>query len=159
MELHRTNCVECGSNSVKVLSYYDTKSNGRRSLYKCSDCKACFSETKLTFLQNLKTPISKIATVLNTRTEGLSFNSTCRAHHISPHTLQNWEKKFGSLKETLMLYSLTQSFLSLTIEGDELYTRVNKNGSSAESVGNLRACGCSARNPSKECSSTPPHYA
>lgn len=135
MELNKIECTECGSEAVSVLTRYETKSNGRRALYKCSKCKACFSETKLTFLHNLKTPISKLATVLNSRTEGLSFNAACRVHHISPHTLQSWEYKFGELKETLLLYSLTQTFLSLIIEGDELYTRVKENKPQEESEG------------------------
>lgn len=135
MELYKIDCVECGSEAVTVLSRYETKSNGPSVLYKCGDCKACFSETKFTFLHHLKTPISKIATVLNSRTEGMSFNATCRVHHLSPHTLKSWEHKFGELKETLLLYSLSQSFLSLVIEGDELYTRVRENKPQEESEG------------------------
>jgi hypothetical protein len=120
---------------VAALSRYETKSNGPRTLFKCSACKACFSETKFTFLQNLKTPINKIVTVLNSRTEGMGFNAACRVHHISSHTLQNWEQKFCRLKETLMLFALTKSFLSLIIEGDELYTKVHENKPQEESEG------------------------
>ena len=64
---------------------------------------------------------------LNSRTEGMSFNATCRVHHISTHTLQDWESRFSELKDTLLLYSLSQSFLSVVIEGDELYTKVGSN--------------------------------
>ena len=84
---------------------------------------------------NIKTPISKIGTVLNARTEGMSFNATCRVHSISPHTLQSWEKRFGSLKEVLMAYTLSHSFLELIVEGDELYTKVGKNKLAQDSEG------------------------
>lgn len=124
---YQNKCSKCGSASNRVYSHYQTKSNGKRLLYQCRDCGAFYSETTQTFLFNLKTPLSKIAMVLNSRTEGMSFNATCRVHHISPHTLRSWEQKFADLKKTLSLYSISQSFLSLIVEGDELYTRVNSN--------------------------------
>ncbi len=127
IDLYQNKCSDCGSDSSRVYSRYNTKSNGKRRLFQCNDCGALYSETTHTFLFNLKTPLSKIATVLNSRTEGMSFNATCRVHHISFHTLKAWEEKFGQLKDTLLLYSLSQSFLALIIEGDELYTRVNSN--------------------------------
>ena len=127
IDIFQNKCNQCGSGSNKLYSRYITKSHGKRCLYKCKDCGALFSETTQTFLFNLKTPLSKIATVLNSRTEGMSFNATCRVHHISYHTLKAWEEKFARLKDTLMLYSLSQSFLGLMVEGDELYTRVNSN--------------------------------
>lgn len=135
MELCSQTCVVCGSPNCKVFSTYQTKVDGNRNLLKCLDCDSTFSETSHSFLHNLKTPVSKIAMVLNARTEGMSFNATCRVHHISGHTLQDWERKFGSVQEILLLYSLTQTFLSLIIEGDELYTRVNKNLPQEESEG------------------------
>ena len=84
---------------------------------------------------NVKTPISKIALILNARTEGMSFNATCRTHHISQHTLQDWENKFGGIRDALLLYSLTHTFVEMIIEGDELYTKVNKNVPPSESEG------------------------
>ena len=64
---------------------------------------------------NIKHSISKIAMVINARHEGMSFNATCRVHSISPHTLQSWEIKFSQLKDTLMAYTLSHAFISLTI--------------------------------------------
>jgi len=84
---------------------------------------------------NVKTPMSKIALILNARTEGMSFNATCRTHHISSHTLQEWENKFGGIKDALLLYSLTHTFVEMIIEGDELYNKVNKNVPPSESEG------------------------
>jgi len=127
--------VYCNSENCSVLFQYETKSNGDRDLFKCCDCGKRFSETKLTFMQNIKTPISKIATVLNARTEGMSFNATCRVHENSSHTLQDWECKFGQLKSVLMLYALTHNFLELLIEGDELYTRIHSNKAQEMSEG------------------------
>jgi len=135
MNLHDIKCPKCGSGNHSIHFSYVTKCEGSRNLLKCQNCGKCFAETKNTLLFNLKTPISRIATVLTARSEGMSFNATCRSFHISPHTLQNWELKFGDLKDTLMAYSLSHSFLSLIIEGDELYTKVHHNTEPHDSEG------------------------
>jgi transposase-like protein len=126
---------KCGSSNFYEYLTYTTKNNGDRTLFKCRTCGLYFSETYQSFMYNIKTSISKIALVLNSRTEGMSFNSTCRTHHISTHTLQDWENKFGCIKDALLLYSLTHTFVELFIEGDELYTKVNKNVPPSESEG------------------------
>jgi len=114
---------------------YKTKSNGVRKLYKCKECKTDFSETKNSFMENMKSPISKIATVLEARTEGLAFNAACRVFKVSSSTLSAWERKFSDLKSPLFLYSLTHTFVRQIIEGDELYTKVESNKPAAESEG------------------------
>jgi len=128
-------CIKCGYEHCSHYASYATKHHGLRTLLKCELCGACFSETQKTFMFNVKTPISKIALILNTRTEGMSFNATCRTHHISTHTLRDWESKFSGIKEALLLYSLTHTFLEMIIEGDELYTKVNHTVSPADSEG------------------------
>lgn len=128
-------CIKCASTNCSHYATYETKSNGSRTLLKCKSCGCCFSETQKTFMFNVKTPMSKIALVLNVRTEGMSFNATCRTHHVASNTLQDWENKFSSIKDTLLLYSLTHTFVEMVIEGDELYTKVNKNVHPSESEG------------------------
>ena len=81
-------------------------------------------------MEGLRTPIRKIAMVLACRTEGLSFNATCRVHSLSTDTLRSWKDRFG-----LMSYSLAHSFLSQVVEGDELYTKVRSNVPPDESQG------------------------
>lgn len=134
-EFIKNSCCKCGGENLKTHKLYQTKSNENRKLFQCNSCNNIFSETRNTFLFGLKKPISLIINVLKSRTEGLGFNATCRVHDISPHTLQSWEHKFGGLKSTLKLYSLSQEFLSQVIEGDELYTRVHKNKPQEESEG------------------------
>ena len=128
-------CTSCGSNNSKVFTHYETKNNGVRELLKCNDCKHLYAETANTFMFNITTPISKIALVLNARTEEMSFNATCRVHAISTHTLQSWEIRFGDLKDILMAYTLSHTFIEMIVEGDELYTKVNKNVPQADSEG------------------------
>ena len=128
-------CPNCSSENVRFDYKYDTISNGSRQMLLCRDCRTSFSETKNTFLQNIRTPISVIWKVLKSRTEGTSLNATCRVFDIAKNTLLDWERKFSSLYHTLLIYSMTHAFIQLVIEGDEFYTKVNKNVPAEQSSG------------------------
>lgn len=127
MEFLKEKCPKCKSHKIQFQRQYPTKSHGTRTIYKCEDCFSHFSETKNTFLQNLKKPISLIWQVIKARTEGMGVNAVTRTFAISKNTLLSWETKFNSLYNVLFIYSLTHEFLKMVIEGDEIYTKVNKN--------------------------------
>ncbi len=135
MFLLKCSCPICLSKNIKVTIQYQTLSNGMRNLFKCQVCGCCFSETKNTLLERMRKPISLVWQVINARTEGVAFNATIRIFGISKNTLLSWEKKFSHLSQVLFLYSLCHHFLELVIEGDELYTKVNKNVSPDKSSG------------------------
>src|SRR5260370_39578973 len=58
--------------------------------------------------------------------ERLSRNATCRTFHVSKNTVTDWLERLSGVKETLLLYALCHQFLQQVIEGDELYTKINK---------------------------------
>jgi len=120
-------CPHCLSEHIKDYSVYETKNNGTRKLYQCIECHQVFSETKKTFLEGLKKPLSLIIKVLNARSEGMGFNAVCRVFEISKNTLLEWEWRFADLKGPLLIYALLNTFLTQLIEGDEIYTKVGKN--------------------------------
>jgi hypothetical protein len=99
------------------------------------DCKTIFSETQGTPMEHLKSPISKVASVLRVRGEGLGLRATARVFGIHKKTVADWEKRFAEQKAPLMLYAICHQFISLTFEGDELYTLVNKRVEASESEG------------------------
>jgi len=78
MELLRLKCPACHSSEIQYHSSYTTKNYGGRALYKCEHCPASFSETKNTFLEGPKTPVSVIWLVLKARTEGMGLNAAAR---------------------------------------------------------------------------------
>ena len=133
--LDSLHCPHCLSEHLEDYSVYETKSHGRRKLYRCIECQQVFSETKGTFLEGLKKPISLIIHVLKARSEGLGFNAACRVFEVSKNTLLSWERRFAHLKGPLMIYALLHAFLTQLIEGDELYTKVGKNGPAEASEG------------------------
>ena len=75
-------------------------------------------------MENLKTPISKVSSALRLRNEGLGLRATGRALGSNKATIARWEQLFADQKATLMLYYFCHEFVSLTFEGDELYTVV-----------------------------------
>ena len=94
--LNSLRCPHCLSEQIQDYSDYKTKCNGTRKLYQCSECHQVFSETKGTFLEGLKKPISLIINVLKSRSEGMGFNAVCRVFEISKNTLLDWERRFAA---------------------------------------------------------------
>jgi transposase-like protein len=133
--INSLHCPNCCSENVKDHNIYATKNNGSRTLHQCMECHQTFSETKGTFMEKLKKPISFIIHVLKSRSEGMGFNAACRVFEISKNTLLNWERRFAGLKGPLLIYSLLHTFLTQLIEGDEVYTKVGKNVPPEDSEG------------------------
>ena len=78
-------------------------------------------------MEGLNTPVSVIWHVLKARTEGMGLNATARTFEKAKNTILAWERKFLDLHQVLFLYALVHEFLALVIEGDEAYTKVQKN--------------------------------
>ena len=119
-------CVYCDSTATKRVSSYTTIHNGDRDLYGCNVCGRSFSETAQTAMYGLKSSISKVASVLKLRGEGLGVRATGRVMGIHKNTVVDWERRFVSCKDALMLYAFCHEFIKLTFEADELYTIVDK---------------------------------
>ena len=128
-------CPNCRSSSTSGFRNYDTLHNGTRQLFRCRTCNRLFAETCNTAMENLKTPISKVASALRLRSEGLGLRATGRVLNSNKSTIAKWEKLFADQKATLMLYAFCHEFVSLTFEGDELYTIVGKRTDPSESKG------------------------
>jgi len=135
MDITIIHCPNCQGNDIHRHTVYETKNNGERFVYKCSQCGEYFSETKNTSIEGLRTPVSVITDVLNARTEGTGLNACSRIFNVSKNTVIRWERRFASLMPTLMLYALMHNFLQMTIEGDETYTKVDTNKPASESEG------------------------
>jgi len=134
--LEELTCPSCSSSNLSIHTRYTVKSeNEERRIYQCNGCAEYFSETKGTPLEGLRTPISRIAQIIQSLNEGQSINAVIRVFHVGRKSIENWLERFGKLKEVLLLYSLCHDFLSQLIEGDELYTKVEKNRPPDQSEG------------------------
>ena len=65
----------------------------------------------------------------------MGLNAAARTFDKAKNTILAWERKFRDLHQVLFLYALVHEFLALVIEGDEAYTKVQKNVSPEQSSG------------------------
>ena len=128
-------CPHCGSSDTATFKCYQTVHNGARQLFLCKNCHTSFSETSDTAMKNIKSSISKVASELRLRSEGLGLRATGRLLESNKRTISEWESRFADQKATLMLYGFCHKFVSLTFEGDELYTIVGKRTDPMKSEG------------------------
>lgn len=128
-------CPNCGSEEIRVHTRYETQAHGTRSIYHCDRCDIYYSETFATPIAGLTTPLSRIITVLEARSEGMGLNATARTFKVSKQSVIDWERRLSDLKPTWMLYALLHEFIHQEIEGDELYTKVAQNVTPSASEG------------------------
>ena len=134
MSLVEFYCPECHSENVKPHCTY-TVHDQQRKIYCCNDCNNQFSETKNTPLEGLRTPLSRIITILDSLNEGMGINATCRVFNVSKNSIYRWMDRLVNLKKILLLYALCHKFIQLVVEGDELYTKVHDNKAPSKSQG------------------------
>lgn len=128
MPLTKQHCPECNTEDFKCHTRYTVKSGKQRTIFYCPDCGNYFSETNNTPLAGLKTPLSRISTVVEAViNDGMGLNAACRTFHVGKNSIKRWLSRLGGLKETLLLYALCHQFIQLLIEGDELYTKLGEN--------------------------------
>lgn len=127
MDLFSHPCPCCASTNVRQHTRYTTQNHDLRSIYHCRECDIYFSETFATPIAGLRTPLSRIITILKARSEGMGLNATAYTFNVSKKSVIDWERRLAGLKPTLLLYSLLHEFIHQEIEGDELYTKVDKN--------------------------------
>jgi transposase-like protein/IS1 family transposase len=135
MELFAQGCPCCGNRDVYRHTSYMTKNHGERTIQHCRACDSYFSETYSTPMAGLRTPLSRVIEVLSARAEGMGLNATARTYHVAKKSIIAWEWQLAELKPTLRLYSLMHKFIDLVIEGDELYTKVERNKAASKSEG------------------------
>jgi transposase-like protein len=98
MELFQKTCPGCRSTNGKRSKKYMTRNHGSRHVYPCAAGGMVFSETKNTFLEGLKTPLSQVWQVLEARTEGMGLNAVVRVFKYAKTTVFVWERKGYQLK-------------------------------------------------------------
>ena len=128
-------CPTGGSRNTAGHGHYETVHNGTRSLRARTACGEVFSETTGTPMHGIETPIGKVAAALRLRGEGMGRRATARILGTHKNTIAEWERRFGGMKSTPMRYGWCQTFMRLTLEGDEVYTVVGQRVDPADSTG------------------------
>jgi len=99
---------------------------GREKYLSAKNASHYFHQTYNTPIAGLVTTLSEIIRVLKDRVEGIGLNAAARTSGHSKNTILNWKERLAALQETLFLYALVHEFIKLVIEGDELYTIIQK---------------------------------
>ena len=86
-------------------------------------------------MQDIKTPIRKVAAALRLRGAGLGPRATARIPGAHKSTIAEWERRFAGMQPTLMRYGWCHPFIQLTFEGDEVYTVAGQRVDPADSTG------------------------
>ncbi len=129
------NCPECKSQEIREHTTYTIKNGQVRREYHCERCGAFFSETKDTPLAGLHRPLSFIQMVLDAINNGMGINAACKTFHVGKNSIYRWQTRLAALKPVLLLYALCHQFIKQVVEGDEVYTKVDKNRPPDESPG------------------------
>lgn len=119
------NCVYCESQRVVKNGSKKLKTGQVVQGYLCNECGRRFNERSCTPMARLRTPVGKVEMAIKMRGEGLGIRATARVLAKSPSSITGWEKR---LSDQLPEWSpKAPEGGEVTLEGDELYTRVAEN--------------------------------
>jgi transposase-like protein len=93
--------------------------------YWCIDCNRRFSDRAGTPMHRIHKSVEQVERVLKMRSEGLGVRASGRVETISPATVILWEKRLASKVKDWS--PPAPAGCDITIEGDEVYTKVEKN--------------------------------
>lgn len=119
------NCPKCQSQQVIKRGLDTLKDGTSLQRYRCKDCGRRFNERTGTPMSRLRTPSSLVSFALNARTEGMGVRATGRTFGKSHTTIMRWEQRLASKIDKWSPPAPDGS--DVTVEGDEVYTRVGEN--------------------------------
>ncbi len=76
-------------------------------------------------MARLRTPATMVSAAINVRTEGLGVRATGRSFGKSHSTIIRWERRVA--QQVNQWSPSAPEGADITLEGDEVYTRVNEN--------------------------------
>lgn len=92
--------------------------------YLCKNCGKRFSERTGTPMARLRTPTSTVLIALQMRSEGMGVRASGRVLDKSHSTILRWQQRVAQQESA---WSPAAEGGDVTLEHDELYTRVGKN--------------------------------
>ena len=126
-------CPRCESERVQKNGVRQLKSGDKVQYYHCKDCNKRFNERAGTPMHRMQTSAQTIATVLRARGEGLGLRAAGRVFGNSHSSVMRWEARLAEHQEAWSPSPSPET--ELTVEGDELYTKVERNRPAHESEG------------------------
>jgi transposase-like protein len=118
------NCIYC--ESTRIVKNGKGQAVGESiQRYLCNECGKRFNERSGTPIANLQTPVDTISLAMKMRSEGLGMRATARVIGVAPNSVIAWEERLSSFISEWSPPAPETG--EVTIEGDEVYTRVGEN--------------------------------
>jgi transposase-like protein len=125
-------CIYC--ESERVVKNGKNQSGGKLiQRYLCRGCGRRSNERSGTPIASLQTPRATIALAMKVSSEGLGIRATGRVVGVAANSVINWEKHLAAARSNWSPPAPAER--EITIEGDEVYTRVGENFPPAVSEG------------------------
>lgn len=118
-------CPSCQSEQVARNGKSRLKDGSQIQKYLCGGCGKQFNERTGTVMARLRTLVEIVTIAMNVRTEGMGIRAAGRVLGKSHSTIIEWERRLASKLDKWSPVAPTGT--EITIEGDEVYTRVSEN--------------------------------
>lgn len=118
-------CPYCPSEKILKRGFGSLQDGTLVQRYQCKDCNRSFNEHTDTPMARLGTSSSVVRYAIKARTEGMGVSAAGRTSSKSHTTIMRWERRLEDQAQNWSPPALIDS--DLTVEEDELYTRVDKN--------------------------------
>jgi transposase-like protein len=118
-------CPKCESEQIVKNGKVTLKDKSSIQKYRCRACTQRFNERTGTAMARLRTPLMLVSLAINIRTEGMGVRATGRALEKSHSTISRWEQRLAAQANKWSPAAPVGA--EVTIEGDEVYTRVGEN--------------------------------
>lgn len=118
-------CPYCQSKAVVKNGQSQLQNGTVVQRYLCRNCHKRFNERTDTPMARLRTPASIVSFALSVRTEGMGVRATGRSFGKSHSTILRWEQRLA--QQVAHWSPPAPGDGDVTLEGDEVYTRVGEN--------------------------------
>lgn len=131
---HRDPCPDKGKRGKGNLRLHDTYGSGTWRRFKCTTCKGTFSERRGTILFRVHIPEGQFVQILSLVSRGSSMAATAEAVGVDENTVASVLRKAGKHAQELHEHLVTDLCVG-QVQADEIFTYVEKRGSSLFHVG------------------------
>jgi transposase-like protein len=118
-------CIYCESAKVVKNGTKKLKTGQVIQNYICRNCGQHFNERSGTPMARLRTDLNIVEMALKVRGEGLGIRATARILDKAPSSISSWEERLSTQLKSWSPQAPKNG--EVTIEGDEVYTRVGEN--------------------------------
>jgi transposase-like protein len=118
-------CIHCASEQVIKYGTKTLQTGQVLQQYLCKACGRRFNERSGTPMSRLRTPVETVSMAIKVRSEGLGIRATARVIGKAASSIITWEEHLSAQLKKWSPPAPNNS--DITLEGDELYTRVGEN--------------------------------